>query len=198
MDPSARPGDQGARSGGGEQKDETRRWDEMALVGRVARAHGIRGQVIVNADSDFLEERFHPGAELFMKRANGAMEVVTLTTVRFHKERPVIGIRGVDDMNAAIALAGAELRVPIERLAELPEGTFYRHDLVGCRVETGDGAVVGTVADVEGSLTKSRLVVKTERGEVLIPLAVEICTTIDPSGKRIVIDPPAGLLEVNE
>jgi 16S rRNA processing protein RimM len=172
------------------------KWEDMAIVGRVARPHGIRGQVIVNLDTDFPEERFHPGAELFVNRS-GVVEPITLTTVRFQQERPVIGIRGVEDMNAATALAGAELRVPVDRLAVLPGGTFYRHDLIGCRVETRSGQGVGIVTDVEGDACGSRLVIDTATGEVLVPLAAEICPTIDPPDKRIVIDPPEGLLELN-
>ena len=168
----------------------------MAAVGRIARAHGIRGQVIVNLDTDFPGERFQPGAELFVER-NGTVQALTLTTVRFHGDRPVIGIEGVETMNDAEALAGRELRVPVDRLVPLPGGTFYRHDLMGCRVETSAGEPVGTVEQVEGTLRGSRLVVATSRGEVLIPLVAEICTTIDPAGKRIVIDPPEGLLELN-
>ena len=97
-------------------------WDEMALVGRIARAHGIRGQVIVNLETDFPDERFQPGAELFIERG-GAVEALTVTTRRgFSSERPVIGIAGVETMNDAEALAGLELRVPVERLAPLPAG----------------------------------------------------------------------------
>ena len=167
------------------------------MVGRVARPHGIRGQVIVNPETDFPGERFHPGAELFVNRA-GRAESITITTVRFQQERPVIGLRGIDDMNGAATLAGAELRVPIDRLAVLPPNTFYRHDLIGCAVATSAGAVIGRVEDVEGTMGGSRLVVKTNGGaEVLVPLAAEICTAIDPAAKRIVIDPPAGLLELN-
>jgi 16S rRNA processing protein RimM len=170
----------------------------MALVGRIARAHGIRGQVIVNPETDFPGERFHPGAELFVNRS-GRAEPITITTVRFQQERPVIGLRGVEDMNAASRLAGAELRVPIDRLAILPPDTFYRHDLIGCAVETKAGTLVGRVEDVEGTMGGSRLVVAAEgRGEMLVPLAAEICTVIDPEAKRIVIDPPDGLLELNE
>jgi 16S rRNA processing protein RimM len=174
-------------------------WEEMALVGRIARAHGLRGQVIVNADTDFPAERFQPGAKLFVKKPGAASEVLmTITTVRFHRDRPVIGFRGIDEMNAATALAGAELRVPVETLAALPDGTFYRHDLIGCVVETVAGERVGVVSDVEGTLAGSRLVVQMPGGEALVPLAVEICRTIDPAARRIVIDPPAGLLEVNQ
>ena len=168
----------------------------MALVGRIARAHGIRGQVIVNSETDFPEERFRPGAELFVNRA-GVVEPVRVTTVRFHRERPVIGLSGFDDMNAANGLAGSELRVPVDCLAPLPPGAFYRHDLVGCRVETREGGQIGIVTDVEGTMGGSRLVVEAPRGEVLVPFVMAICTTIDPAGKRIVIDPPDGLLEVN-
>jgi 16S rRNA processing protein RimM len=174
-------------------------WDEMAAVGRIARAHGIRGQVIVNPDTDFPHERFHPGARLFARRAGGqgSVETLTVTTARFQQGRPVIGLEGVEDMNAAIALAGTELRVPVERLAPLPEGTFYRHDLVDCAVETTAGERVGLVAAVEGTLGDSRLVVATPGGEVLIPMVAAICTTIDPGRRRIVIAPPDGLLELN-
>jgi 16S rRNA processing protein RimM len=173
------------------------RWEDMALVGRIARAHGIRGQVIVNPETDFPDERFQPGAELFVERG-GRMETLIVTTARFHGERPVIGIAGVESMNDAETLAGLELRVPVDRLAALPADTFYRHDLIGCRVEIRDGRTIGVVRDVEGSLTGSRLVIDGDGGEVLVPLVAAICTEVDPVGKRIVIDPPEGLLEANE
>ena len=172
------------------------KWDNMALVGRIARAHGIRGQVIVNPETDFPDERFQPGAELFIERG-GTVEALTVTTARFHRARPVIGIAGVETMNEAETLAGQELRVPLDRLTALPAGTFYRHDLIGCRVETADGRAVGIVRDVEGTLTGSRLVVDGDRGEVLIPLVSAICTAVDAASKRIVIDPPDGLIEAN-
>jgi 16S rRNA processing protein RimM len=168
----------------------------MAVVGRIARAHGIHGQVILNVETDFPQERFQPGAELFIERA-GRVEPLRVTTVRFHRERPVIGLSGVETMNDAEALAGHELRVPADWLAPLPVNTFYRHDLVGCRVVTKAGGEVGVVTDVEGTMSGSRLVVAGTAGEVLVPFATEICPVIDPAGKRIVIDPPDGLVELN-
>ncbi len=169
----------------------------MALVGRIARPHGIRGQVIVNAETDFPDERFQPGAELFVQRG-GAVEKLIVTSARFHRERPIIGIAGIETMNDAATLAGQELRVPIDRLVALPSGTYYRHDLVGCRVGTRAGDAVGIVREVDGTLAGSRLVVDGVGGEVLIPLVAAICTEVDAAGKRIVIDPPAGLIEINQ
>jgi 16S rRNA processing protein RimM len=169
----------------------------MAVVGWIGRTHGLRGQVVVNPETDFLEDRFQPGAELFVERG-GHVEPLTIASVRFHQQRPIVGFTGVDTIDAAQPLAGLELRVPADRLAALPAGTFYRHDLVGCRVETRAGAAVGTVREVEGTLAGSRLIVAAADGDVLIPLASEICPVIDPAAKRIVIDPPEGLLELNQ
>lgn len=172
-------------------------WDEMAVVGHVARPHGIRGDMVVNPETDFPEERFAPGAELFVKRGATVQRLI-VTRARIQRGRPVIGLSGVDDMNGALEYAGLEFRVPVARLIALPPGTFYRHDLAGCQVVTTDGTVVGTVRDVEGAMTGSRLVVQSVDGaEVLIPLASEICVSIEPAERRIVIDPPEGLLELN-
>jgi len=172
-------------------------WDEMAVVGRIARTHGLRGEVFVNVETDFPADRFRQGAELFVQRG-GAVESVRVKSVRFQQERPVIALEGVDDIDRAAAMAGTELRVPMEKLTPLADGVYYRHDLVGCRVESLDGKAVGVVTDVDGPLDAPRLVVTTERGEALVPLARDICPTIDIVGRRIVINPPQGLLELND
>jgi 16S rRNA processing protein RimM len=171
-------------------------WEDFVLVGRIARAHGIRGQVIVNPDTDFVETRFQPGAVLHVQRG-GRVEPVRVTTMRVHRGRPIIGLEGVETMNDAEALAGLELRVPSDALGPLPPGMFYRHDLVGCLVETKAGEAVGEVSAVEGDMGSSRLVLRSPGGEVLIPLAEAICVNIDTAARRIVIDPPDGLLDAN-
>jgi len=171
-------------------------WEEMAVVGRIARAHGLLGQVLVNLETDFPDERFRPGSELFIARA-GRIEGLTIATARFHRARPIVGFAGVQTIDDAEALAGCELRVPVDRLAALPPDTYYRHDLIGCRVETTKGEALGVVSDVEGTMAGSRLVVEAAGAEVLIPLAADICTVVDPGSKRIVIDPPEGLIDVN-
>jgi 16S rRNA processing protein RimM len=169
----------------------------MAIVGTIARAHGNRGQVIVNPETDFPEERFQAGAELFVERA-GAVQALRVVAMRMQRDRPVIAFDGVVTMDDAEALAGRELRVPVERLAALPQDTFYHHDLVGCRVETRDGDEIGIVSGVDGAAGGSRLIVQGRGGDVEIPLVAGICTAIDVAAKRIVIEPPQGLLELNE
>jgi 16S rRNA processing protein RimM len=169
--------------------------EDLVLVGRVARAHGNRGHVIVNSDTDFPDDRFRIGAVVLVGPSATAR---TIRAVRFHQGRPIIGLEGIETMNDAEALAGAELKVPAGTAGSLPEHTYYHYDLIGCEVADPAGKTIGPVTRVEGTMEMSRLVVAGSRGEVLIPLVAHICTEIDVARRRIVVSPPAGLLEVNE
>jgi 16S rRNA processing protein RimM len=173
-------------------------WDEMAVVGRVARPHGIRGQVVLNLETDFPHERFQSGAELFIKRSATDVERLVIATVRFHNERPIVGFVGFDDIDQASALAGIELRVPLGSTGGVAAGNVLPARPGGLR-RRSHGWIARRRSDRRRRHTRgSRLVVATARGEVLVPLASEICRSIDVVGKRIVIEPPEGLLDLNE
>ena len=169
--------------------------DDLVLVGRVARAHGNRGQVIVNLDTDFADERFRVGAVVMVGPAATARAI---REVRFHQGRPIIALDGIETMTEAEALAGAELKVPAAASGALPEHTYYHYDLIGCDVTDRSGKAIGPVTGVEGTMEMSRLVIAGSHGEVLIPLVAEICIEIDVAARRIVVNPPDGLLELNE
>ena len=171
-------------------------WDDLVLVGRVARTHGHRGAVIVNPDTDFPEARFAAGATVWMRKA-GVASPVKILDAWFHQGRPVLTLEGIGSMNDAEAIRDAELRVPERELQPLPEGAFYHFQLVGCEVVTRDGRAVGTVGAVEGEAGNHRLSVEGADGEVLVPLVAPICVSIDVDARRVVIDPPEGLIEVN-
>ena len=169
----------------------------MVLVGRVGRTHGIRGQVAVTSDTDFVAERFRRGAQVWIRQAEQTT-ALTIAEAKLEGRRPVLAFEGYDSIEAAETLAGAELRVPESSLQPLPEGTYYLHQLVGCRVETVDGATVGDVTRVDGGAGAAVLTVASERGEVLVPLAQEICVGIDVGARLIRVRMPEGLLELNE
>lgn len=172
-------------------------WDDAVLIGVVARTHGNRGEVIVNSETDFPEDRFHEGARLMTRRNDGSSATLEVATMRMHQGRPVILFKGVASMNDAELLAGLELRVPEGELKPvLRQGEYYHRDLIGCDVVTDSGDAVGTVTAVEGDGNATRFVVRSRRGEVLIPFADEICT-VDVANKRITVRPPEGLLDVN-
>ena len=172
-------------------------WDDMALVGRIARPHGLKGQVVINPETDFVEERFAKGATIWFRSASGE-ERLTVTSLRVQNGRPIVGFEGFNRIEDVERLAGLELRVPEGALQPLQAGRYYEYQLVRCMVETTSGQVVGTVEAVEGSAGAARLVMNGPRGEILIPLAVDICVDIDVANKRIRINPPDGLLELNE
>jgi len=169
----------------------------MALVGRIARPHGLKGHVVVNPETDFVEERFAEGAILWTRSPSGEQQL-TVASLRVQNRRPIVGFVGFARIEDVEPLAGQELRVPEHALQPLQAGMYYEHQLVGCVVETTTGDVVGQVAKVEGGAGASRLVMNGPRGEILIPLAVEICVEIDVEQKKIRIDAPEGLLELNE
>jgi 16S rRNA processing protein RimM len=105
---------------------------------------------------------------------------------------------GVESMNDAETLRDLELRVAADTLHPLSAGAHYVHDLQECLVVTTSGVEIGRVARVEFGSGTPCLVVAGEGGdEVMVPLAEEICREVDPAGKRIVIEPPAGLIELN-
>ena len=172
------------------------RWDDMVLVGRIARPHGIRGQVIITPETDFIDERFQVGGTLWCRTPKG-IEPLTIDSMRLQKGRPILGFEGLARIEDVERLAGAELRIPECALHPLADGAFYHHQLIGCVVETVGGERVGDVVGVGGGSSGSLLEIEGPRGRVLIPFAVDICVEIDVQARRIRIDPPEGLLEVN-
>jgi len=171
-------------------------WDTAILVGVIARTHGNRGEVIVNPETDFPEERFRKGTTLWTRRREGTPSALDVVTMRMHQGRPVILFSGIGSMNDAELLADQELRTDEVDTELLPDGEFFHRDLIGCEVVTEAGEAVGRVTDVLDDSAQARLVVAGKRSELLIPLADEICT-VDVAAKRITVRPPVGLLELN-
>ncbi len=171
-------------------------WDDMALVGVVARTHGRHGEVVVNPETDFPEDRFAPGGTLFLE-GMPTLRRLRIAKLRFHGDRPVVAFEGIRTLSDAEPLRGAQLRVPEASLRPLPEGTWYEHELIGCTVRTVSGAEVGLVSAIAGPAGARRLIVTVDGLEVDVPLVEKICVGVDPAVGTILIDPPEGLLEVN-
>ena len=173
-------------------------WDDAILIGVVARTHGNRGEVIVNSETDFPDQRFREGAQLMARGTDGVDTTLEVVKMRMHQGRPVILFKGIGSMNDAELLAGTELRIAEDDLGEqqLEAGEYYHRDLIGCEVVTEGGEAIGQVVAVDDGHGQTRLVVRSRRNEVMIPLAEPICT-VDIAAKRITVRPPEGLLEVN-
>jgi 16S rRNA processing protein RimM len=161
--------------------------DDRLVVGRVAKAHGIKGEVAVEVLTDH-ESRFDPGSVLL--GPDGELEV---KSVRAHQGRLLVTFAQIADRNAAERLRGTELTILESQAAPLPEGRWYPHQLEGFSVLNTDGVKLGSFAGVAVSPAHDLWIVDTGRGRVLVPAVEAIVRDVDESGKRIVIDPPEGL-----
>jgi 16S rRNA processing protein RimM len=147
-------------------------------VGRIGRAHGIRGEVAVTLTTDRLE-RVAPGSVLWAGERR-----LEVTSSRPHQGRHLVAFQGVADRTAAEALQGAVLAAePLD-----DPGTLWVHELVGSEVVAADGARLGTVAAVEANPASDLLVLD---GGGLVPLTF----LVRAEAGRLVVDPPAGLLD---
>lgn len=170
--------------------------EELISIARIARPQGNRGEVIADLLTDF-PDRFADLDLVWVKRAEGDFLSLRLENFRLHKDRVVLKFAGYDDINTAEGLRNAGVMITRDQLVSLPEDTWYDFDLIDCRVVTMEGADLGRVKDVQNYGAAPLLVVTTGQGtELLIPLALSICTEIDVANKRIVVNPPEGLLDL--
>ena len=168
------------------------------LVGRVVKAHGITGEVVVEVRTDDPETRFAPGTRLRAKRSRGGDErSVVIEGVREHGARLLVRLAGVADRDAADALRGSLFVVDSDELPPIDEpDTYYDHQLEGLRVRTAAGQEVGVVAEVLHTPAGELLAVKRETGEVLVPFVSAIVTSVSLNDGTVEIDPPDGLLDL--
>jgi 16S rRNA processing protein RimM len=164
--------------------------DDYVVVGRIGPAHGLRGEVFVEPRTDEPERRFAPGAVL---QATG--RTLTVADSRTHSGRLVVRFAELTDRTAAETARGTELSVTIDA-SERPEDPeeFYDHQLIGLRVETTEGDVVGELARIEHNAAQDLLVIRTPEREVLFPFVTALVPEVDVPGGRIVIDDRPGLL----
>ncbi len=165
------------------------------LVARIGRPHGIRGEVTVQLFTDAPEDRFEPGAVF---RAEGiALPELTVTKARWNKETLIVAFEQVPDRNSAEALRGGTLFIDSDDTDDDEDDAWYEHELVGLDVRVG-GTSVGKVTALRTMTVQDLLVVELADGhEVFVPFVGEIVPEVNPAEGFIVLNPPAGLLELN-
>ncbi|MEV0245963.1 ribosome maturation factor RimM [Nocardia sp. NPDC050712] len=172
------------------------------VVGRVAKSHGVRGELVVEIRTDDPDARFAVGTTLRGKLPRSTqVRDFTIESAREHSGRLLVFVTGVSDRTAADALRGTLFFVNSDDLppSEDPE-EYYDHELEGLTVQLTDGTVVGTVTEVLHSAAGELLSVqavedKREIREILIPFVNAIVPTVSIADRLVVIDPPEGLLD---
>lgn len=168
--------------------------NELVAIARIARPHGLRGEVSADVLTDF-PERFDGLENVIAVLSGDERRELKIERFRFQNERVLLKFFGIDRIEDTESLKNAEICVTENEAVELDEGEFFVWELAGCVVETVDGETVGTVRELMRTGGTEVLVIDGADKEYLIPFAESICTEVDIEKKRIVIDPPDGLLE---
>lgn len=184
------------------------------VVARIGKPHGLRGEVTVQLHTDDPGRRLAPGASFATeaRSGSGVPRELTIRTARPHNGSWLLSFEGIPDRTGAEGLRGARLVVDTDEAAEAAAGSaagseaaadddedaYYEDELVGLAVESPAGERLGTVASLETGSAQDLLVVTLEDGtSAWIPFVTAIVPEVDLAGGRIVVDPPAGLLDLN-
>jgi len=172
------------------------------VVGHISKAHGTRGEVFIWPLTDNPEAVFVPGAELRLAMPDGGPEPdpeappLIVERLRPYRRGLLVKFESLDDRTSVEPLGGRYVSMPVEDLPPLEEGEVFYHQLLEAEVVTVDGRVVGRVREVYETEPAHLLEVKGDGKLHLIPFTEQVVKEVDVERRRIVIDPPAGLLEL--
>jgi len=168
---------------------------DLVAFGRIVRSQGRDGTVKLRL-SEKGPLRIDPGT-VYIER-EGGLEAFPVESFRRDRNAPFLKLKGIDTLAQADALAGREVFAAARDFRRLEPDRFYDFQVLGSRVVTRGGTEVGEVAGILEAGGPVLLVVRRGEGEVYIPFTEGICVKVDTEAKEIVIDPPEGLLELNE
>ena len=165
------------------------------VVGRIGRAHGIRGEVAIDVRTDEPERRFAPASRLI-----AGDRTLTVSRTRWHSGRLLAAFAELSDRTAAEVLRGTLLEADVDS-DELPsdDGEYYDRQLIGLSARRTSGEVLGEIASVVHHGEQDTLVIRTGTGaEILVPFVAEIVPTVDMDGGFVVVADVPGLLDPEE
>lgn len=169
----------------------------LLVVGRIGRAHGVLGEATIEVRTDVPDERFYIGAKLFTDPESSGP--LTITSARDHNGILLLKFEEANNRNEIEKLRDTLLKAEVDMSQEnLHEDEFHVQQLIGLRVETDSGLIVGTLTDVLNLPGQDLLAVETEQGEILIPFVYEIVPDINLETGIVTIVPPPGLLNGDE
>jgi 16S rRNA processing protein RimM len=161
-------------------------------VARIVKTQGNRGEVAADILTDF-PERFHHLTDVSLEKEGQAALELHLEAHWFHKKRVILKFRGIDAITSAELLVGYEVTIDNSQRMALEPGSYYQHDLVGCRIEDEDGVARGNVEEVLGAPGNYLLRVSRDTGDFLIPFAESYFPKIDVQNKLLICSLPEGL-----
>jgi 16S rRNA processing protein RimM len=172
---------------------------EYLIVGRVRKAHGVRGELVVEPITDTPEAVFAPGCRVFAGTHTGDV-APDRRELRVSGARPLnagllVTFDGIADRTAAELWRGRYLLLPAAEVPAPDASEIYVHELLGMEVVLGSGERLGSVCDTYELPQGLAIDVRREKGTVMIPFREPVVMSVDRTARVIVVDPPAGLLD---
>ena len=167
---------------------------ERIAIGRVIKPHGLSGEVVVEVLTDF-PERFSDGLRVFLSGGARDVREARIVAVRPHQGRVLLTFEGISDVSTAEELRGVELSVSAEDVSPRPPGYVYHWELEGAVAVDASGRELGRVTGLVDAAGRPLLVLATPRGEREVPFTAPLVVSVDVARKRVVLDPPPGLLD---
>ena len=161
------------------------------VVGRIGRAHGVLGEATIEVRTDDPELRFAIGEKLTLE--NG--EILTISSNRWHNQILLLSFSGITDRNKIEELRDQLLYAEVDTDKNQP-GEYHFQQLIGCQVRLPSQQILGQVTEIVQLPGQDLLAVASQSGEVLIPMVKQIIVSIDVAKRLIEVDPPEGLLDV--
>ena len=161
------------------------------VVGRIGRAHGVLGEATIDVQTDDPDLRFKVGSKLTLDSG----QELTIKSSRWHNQILLLGFEGVNDRNQIEALRDQLISSEVD-LSALAPGEYHYQQLIGCQVYLQNNDLVGQVSEVVKLPGQDLLSVDKNGSQVLIPMVKQIIISIDVLTKKIVVNPPEGLLDV--
>ncbi|MGQ0540599.1 MAG: ribosome maturation factor RimM [Blastocatellia bacterium] len=168
--------------------------DDLVAIARIVKARGLKGELASEILTDF-PDRFKELIDVTAVMPDAKRLDLKIEKFWFQNERIILKFAGLDSIEAAETLRGAEICVAETEAVELAKGEYFDWQLEGCEIETTSGEKIGKVRELMRTGGTEILVVAGNLKEHLIPFAETICIEVDIENKMIVIDPPEGLLE---
>ena len=163
--------------------------EPTVVVGRITRAHGVKGEVAVMVLTE-VGERFEPGAVVYVEDGRR----LSVAESRPHRGRMLVTFDGVRDRDAADRLVQRNLVVPESASPPLPEGSYWDHQLIGCEVVNESGRGLGELRDVIHTPANDVWSAMDANGaETLIPAIADVVAAVDVDGRRVVVREVPGL-----
>jgi 16S rRNA processing protein RimM len=162
-------------------------------IGEVVGVFGIKGEMKVRLETDF-PDRFSKLKKVCLRPVKGSPALWDIESTRLHKGQILLKVKGVDRIEEGERLKGARVQIPRSEAIPLPQGSYYSADIVGMDVVTRGGRLLGKLDRVLANPGHDLLQV----GDALIPAVKEIVIEVDTVNRRIVVDPPEGLLPGDE